>query len=188
MKINIINKTISSTSPYDKNNRTIGKDNAKSGDKTPIIESDSYVPSTKVKNTELGNTYTRDTNTIAKLRMDTEKQTQQLKDIVEKLIIQQGEKFQESGMIKIDPDTALKAQEEISEDGYWGIKQTSERLFDFAKALTGGDHSKAQAMKDAFIEGFKKAKEAWSGELPEISNKTYEATIKMFDEWIGEHQ
>ena len=32
-----------------------------------------------------------------------------------------------------------QAQKDIDEDGYWGVKQTSQRLFDFASALAGDD-------------------------------------------------
>ena len=32
----------------------------------------------------------------------------------------------------------------FSEDGYWGVKQTSSRIFDFAMALAGDDEEKMQ--------------------------------------------
>ena len=39
------------------------------------------------------------------------------------------------------------------ENGYWGVKQTSERIFSFAQALAGDDEEKMTKMKEAF-EGF----------------------------------
>lgn len=188
MDVNNINKVTSSASPYDKIDYKKVKDDSRPQVEASANGKDGYVPISNSNDTKVAKTYTRDSNTIDRLKMEVEKQTQQLRDIVEKLIMQQGEKTKEIGLIEIDADTALKAQEEISEDGFWGVKQTSQRMFDFAKALSGGDPAKAQMMKDAFIEGFERAKEAWGGELPEISNKTYDATIKMFDEWIGENQ
>lgn len=187
MDVNKINKVTSNNYSYDRKDYTLEKENSKNEIKAPA-ETDVYIPDSKTRNPEAGKTYTRDASTVDRLKLEVEKQTQQLRDIVEKLIMDQGEKFKESGMIEIDSDTRLKAQEDISEDGYWGVKQTSQRLFDFAISLTGGDPTKAQGMKDAFIKGFEKAKEAWGGALPEISNKTYDATIKMFDEWIAENK
>lgn len=156
-----------------------------------------YEPSSSATDNNVGKTYSQDTKIIAKLKADTQKRTEQLRSLVEKLLLKQGQKFTEAtdiyellreGKLKVDPETAAKAQEEISENGYWGVKQTSERLFDFATALTGGDPGKAQEMKDAFMEGYEQAKKAWGGELPEISQKTYEATIRKFDEWISSTQ
>ena len=48
--------------------------------------------------------------------------------------------------LTIDEAAKKKAQEEISEDGYWGVKQTSDRILDFAKALSGNDSSKADLL------------------------------------------
>lgn len=139
-------------------------------------------------------TYTQDTKTIERLKADAEKRTQQLRTLVEKLLLKQGQKFTETtdmyqllreGKLEVDPETAAQAKADIAEDGYYGVKQTSERLFSFAIALTGGDPGKANEMKDAFIKGYEDAKKAWGGELPEICKQTYEATIKKFDEWIN---
>ena len=63
------------------------------------------------------------------------------------------------------------------------MNQTSDRLVDFAKALTGGDSSKIESMRSAIKKGFEEAKKLWGGELPEISQKTYDATMKKLDEW-----
>ena len=47
-----------------------------------------------------------------------------------------------SGNFTVDAQTKAEAQEAISEDGYWGVKQTSQRIFDFAYALAGDDPEK----------------------------------------------
>lgn len=185
MNVNNISRDKSITSSYVKNEKPLTANNPAEGVKKEK-ETDLYVPGTNETEKELGKTYTRDTATISKLKLEVEKQTENLRSIVEKLILQQGEKYKDAGHIEVDRETALKAQEEISEDGFWGVKNTSERLFEFAKAVSGGDPSKAQSMKDAFIKGFEQAKAAWGGELPEISQKTYDATIKLFDDWIAE--
>ena len=89
--------------------------------------------------------------------------------------------FLKSGNYTVDPETKAQAQKDIAEDGYWGVNQTSDRIVQFATALTGGDPDKLDEMMDAFKKGFKQAEKAWGGELPEISQKTYDAVIEKFN-------
>ena len=88
--------------------------------------------------------------------------------------------FIASGKYEVDADTKAKAKEAISEDGYYGVKQTSERLYDFALALSGGDPEKMKMMESAFEKGFKEATKSWGKELPEISKQTYDAVKEKF--------
>lgn len=69
----------------------------------------------------------------------------------------------------------------ISENGYYGIKQTSERIINFAKSVAGNDKEKLAKMKDAVEQGFKKAEKMWGEKLPLISQKTYEKVMSEFD-------
>jgi hypothetical protein len=63
------------------------------------------------------------------------------------------------------------------------VDQTSERILSFAKALTGGDISKADEMIEAVKKGFEQATKAWGGELPDISKRTLEEAIKKLEAW-----
>lgn len=54
-----------------------------------------------------------------------------------------------NGNFTVDAATKAQAQEDISDDGYWGVKQTSQRLFDFASALAGDDEDKMREMQKA---------------------------------------
>ena len=135
---------------------------------------------------------------IAQLKADADARLSQLKGIVEQLISKQGKaadnasmwsQFRQGildGSITVDEATAKQAAEDISEDGYWGVKQTSERILDFAKALSGGDASKAEELRKAVEKGFKEAAKLWGGDLPEISQQTHDAVMKGFDQWIKE--
>lgn len=76
-----------------------------------------------------------------------------------------------------------KAKEDIGENGYYGVKQTSQRILDFAKAVTGGDPSKIGEMRKMAQAAFDDVKRIMGGKLPEISQKTYDAVMKGFDEW-----
>ena len=92
-------------------------------------------------------------------------------------------RFLASGDFTVDAATKAQAQADIAEDGYWGITQTSQRLFDFASALAGDDVEKMQKMQQAMEKGFKQATAAWGKSLPEISQKTLEAANKLFEDY-----
>lgn len=136
--------------------------------------------------------YKRDTATINKLKEDAERRTAQLRSLVEKLLLKQGEKLTEAtdiyqllreGKLEIDPETAAQAEADIAEDGYWGVNQTSDRLVSFAIALSGGDPSKADLMIDAVKKGFDQATKAWGDKLPDICQRTLDATIEKLEKW-----
>lgn len=131
----------------------------------------------------------------AKLDADLADRTAQLRSIVEKLIVGQGKassiasgdnmwKLLAEGKLEVDPATKAQAEKDVAEDGYFGVKQTSERILDFAKSLVGDDPEKLQKMREAFEKGYKQAEKIWGGELPQISKDTFDAVQKGFDELI----
>lgn len=131
---------------------------------------------------------------VARLKADADNRTAQLKSLVEKMMSQQGTKigqaddmwkFLASGNYTVSPEVKAQAQADVAEDGYWGVEQTSDRIIEFAKALVGDDPEKAEAMRAAFEKGFKAATKSWGQKLPDISQKTYDAVMKKFDEWEG---
>ena len=92
-------------------------------------------------------------------------------------------KFLAEGKFDADPETIKKAQEDISEDGYWGVEKTSDRILEFAMALSGGDPSKADMLLDAFKKGYEKATGVWGKELPDITKDTYKRVEEKFEQW-----
>ena len=74
-----------------------------------------------------------------------------------------------------------EAAELVSEDGLFGITQTSERIADFVINGAGGDEERMRAGREGMLLGFKQAEEMWGGELPEISQKTMNAAVEMVD-------
>lgn len=172
-------------------NQTKNRDGA---DKTPKGTSQDAPSAVYEKNTDEGTkkvVYKQDTATIAQLKADAEKRTKQLRDLVEKMLLKQGQTFDEStmyrmlreGKVEVDAETAAQAKADISEDGYWGVNQTSDRLVSFAKALTGGDPDKIDEMIDAVKKGFEQATKAWGDDLPGICKQTLDATLDKLDEW-----
>lgn len=140
-------------------------------------------------------TYTPNTELVNKLKADAEARIAQLQSIVQQLMSKQATtygnatdiwSFLRSGNFTVDAATKAQAQEDISEDGYWGVNQTSDRIIQFATALTGGDPDKIEEMREAFQKGYKQAEKTWGGELPEISQKTYDAVMEKFDKLASE--
>lgn len=149
-----------------------------------------YEPSKEETTSSVKKTYTPDTNLINKLKADAEARTAQLRSLVEQLMTKQAKtygdandiwKFLASGDFTVDAATKAQAQADIAEDGYWGVEQTSDRIIEFATALTGGDPDKIEAMRDAFKQGYAQAEKTWGKSLPEISKKTYDAVMEKFD-------
>ena len=85
--------------------------------------------------------------------------------------------------MKVDQATIDQAKRDISEDGYWGVKQTSDRLVDMAIALSGNDPSKADLLMNAIKKGYEQATAAWGDKLPDISKQTLDATMEKMEQW-----
>ena len=90
-----------------------------------------------------------------------------------------------SGNFTVDAATKAQAQKDIGEDGYWGVKQTSQRLFDFASVLAGDDVDKMKEMQAAMEKGFKQATKSWDRKLPSISQDTLSAANKLFEDYYN---
>ena len=137
-------------------------------------------------------TYKADIKQADQIKEAFESQKKQLQDIVDKLISKQGRSFDVANGknlknmyagLTVDAKTRAQAQADIAEDGYWGVTQTSQRIFDFAMALSGGDPEKMEQMRSAFEKGFKQATRAWGESLPGICQRTYDAVESLFDDY-----
>ena len=137
---------------------------------------------------------TQNSALIAKMKADSDSRISQLRGIVEQMMSKQGAaigkaddmwSFLAGGNFTVSADVKAQAQADIAEDGYWGVNQTSDRILDFAKALSGNDKSKAQELVDAFKKGFDQATKAWGGKLPDISQQTYDKVLEKFDSWMN---
>ena len=126
--------------------------------------------------------------------MDQQARADSLQGLVEKLLNKQkgtfnlasgknlAVQFRQAASVA-DADTIKQAQEDISEDGYWGVNKTSDRLVSMAIALSGGDTDKADEMMNAIQKGYDKATAAWGEDLPDICKQTLEATKQKMDDW-----
>ena len=124
---------------------------------------------------------------VASMKKELSSKNEQLQNLVNKLLSNQAKKYISlSDMFKdiqVDEQTKIQAQKDISDDGYWGVEQTSDRLVSMAKALSGGDSSKADAMISAIEKGFDEATKAWGDKLPDICQKTIDAAKQKLQNW-----
>jgi hypothetical protein len=136
--------------------------------------------------------YKQDTATINQLLADMETRKQQMADLVAKTLQKQGQTYNtsmnifdmlKSGNLKFSAADIAQAKEDVSDDGYWGVEQTAERIYSFAYALAGGDSSKADTLLAAIEKGYSEAAKAWGGELPDISSKTMDAVREKIANW-----
>lgn len=131
-------------------------------------------------------THGLDAPTIEKLKSQADRATEHLRSIVEKLILKQGKSS--DGILKnFSPEDIAKAKQDISEDGEFGVKQTSDRIVQFAIAISGGDKSKLSQLKDAIEKGFSQVSGAFGGKLPDICSKTHDEIMKKLDAWAGQN-
>jgi hypothetical protein len=137
---------------------------------------------------------------VEKLKEDQANRQSQLLNIVQQMLTKQATtygqatwgstdddmwKFLAKGDYTVDAQTKAQAQQDISEDGYWGVTQTAQRLFDFASALAGDDEDQMKKMQEAMEKGFKEATKSWGTDLPEISSKTLEAANQLFEDYYN---
>lgn len=74
----------------------------------------------------------------------------------------------------------------VSEDGFFGIKQTSERIANFVISGAGDDVNKLQKGFEGMKRGFEEASKLWGGKLPDISNQTIDKAIQKVASRIEE--
>ncbi|HOO28026.1 MAG TPA: hypothetical protein PLU43_06140 [Lachnospiraceae bacterium] len=140
---------------------------------------------------------TADADIVEMLKNDAAAREQSLMNMVQAAISGQGNalaqtdsvwSFLASGNFTVTEDVQQEAQESISEGGYWSVENTSDRIIEMAKALTGGDSDLIEEMRSAFEKGFQQATGLWGDTLPDISSSTYDAVMEKFDQWAEESQ
>ncbi|MEA3465997.1 MAG: hypothetical protein U9R29_08360 [Thermodesulfobacteriota bacterium] len=88
--------------------------------------------------------------------------------------------------IDLESLTPEEATQLVADDGYFGIENTAQRIFDFATGIAGNDPSRLDAIISGINDGFAQAEQAWGGTLPEISYQTQDALGTMLEEWSGQ--
>lgn len=124
---------------------------------------------------------------ISNLKQELSTKNAQLEALVSQLLGKQATKVTKLAdlfkNLTADPATIAQAQKDISEDGYWGVEQTSDRLVSMAQALSGGNPEKADEMIAAMKKGFEQATGDWGEELPDICRQTIDAAVEKMENW-----
>jgi hypothetical protein len=199
MSVNSVTGGVSTADAYATYNNTSAANTSKQ-ESTEAQEGVVYEKSTQTKSATYSvNKMSQEDRTalVEKLKADQESRQQSLVNIVQQMMGQQAKtasiangddsmwRFLASGNFTVDAATKAQAQSDIAEDGYYGVSQTSQRLFDFASALAGDDVDKMKEMQAAIEKGYKLATKSWGSDLPDISKNTLDATNKLFENYYA---
>jgi len=90
---------------------------------------------------------------------------------------------------KVSEETVAKAKELTAEDGYFGVKKTTDRIMEFARALAGNGASESTInnLRKGVQAGFDAVSKMYGGfdKLPQVSKDTYDSVMKEFDNWTS---
>lgn len=89
--------------------------------------------------------------------------------------------YQGKPILQLSQDEATQL---VSEDGFFGVTQTSDRVAGFVLSFAGDDLELLQKGREGIVKGFEEAEKLFGGQLPEISYKTQERTLALIDEKI----
>ena len=186
MEMDVSNLRTTSTSAYSKTNAVSTK-NAETAETAEAVSTNAEAATFEADGgrsyssaTRTG--YTVDADTIERLKSENEAR---MANLVQQMLGKQISKnniLEAIGSGKFSAEDIAQAQKDTAEDGYWGVEQTSDRLVKFAVALTGGDPDKLDGMIAAFEKGYGEAEKQWGGTLPELAQRTREATLKKFQD------
>lgn len=128
---------------------------------------------------------------ISLLLEESEAASAHLRRIIEDLLRRQGIEIGKLGElksedVKVDQKARDEAKQMIEEGGPLSAESVSDRIVDFAKAISDGDKSRLSVLRDAIDQGFEEAKDFFGGELPEISTQTYDLIQEKLDAWESE--
>jgi len=73
----------------------------------------------------------------------------------------------------------------ISDDGFFGIPKTSQRLIDFVFNGAKDNLDLLKAGRSGMLQGFNEAELLWGGKLPDISYQTMEKVLQTLDQAIA---
>lgn len=193
MDVSVTNGVSSTYASTTKTTNTSENTAAANSENKTTDEAVVFEKSTETKKDSANQIYDKDA-VVAKLKADQQSRLDSMQSLVQKLLSKQGSTFNlangtnlaaqlREAALNADPETIKAAQDAISEDGYWGVNQTSDRLVSMAIALSGGDTDKADELMAAIEKGYKQATKSWGEDLPQICQDTMEATRQKMDDW-----
>ncbi len=185
-------RTLENTADSTKQNASVSTNSA--GNQ---VKPDAYISSEmNVKKAGYDNPVKKpDVATISRLKAESDRIFNSMREVVKQMLEKQGMTFNEvrtsdkaseitaETMGETSETSGADAASLIGEGGALSPEKLSDTLLQYAKALSGDDKSKVGLLRDAITQGFDEAKKLLGGKLPEISQKTYDLTMKKLDDW-----
>ena len=187
MELDVSNLRTTSTNAYSKTDAA-NNASAESAETAEVVSTDADAATFEAdggrtySNSATRTGYTIDSETIERLKSENE---QRMANLVQQMLGKQIDKnniLEAINSGKFSAEDIEQAKKDTADDGYWGVEQTSDRFVKFATALTGGDPDKLDSMIEAFEKGYAEAEKQWGGKLPELTQRTREATLKKFQD------
>ncbi len=124
---------------------------------------------------------------IDALMAHAEKTLTGLRELVRQMLLKQREAAGRAAG-KHRPDSSeLKPAEEAAltllDDGEFSVKAVSDRIVNFAIAISGNDPTKLAELKGAIDKGFAEAEKVFGGKLPYICYETHAEIMRKLDLW-----
>lgn len=79
-----------------------------------------------------------------------------------------------------------EASELISDEGFFGVTATSDRVSSFVFGIALDDVEALEESRKGIVQGFEEAEKLWGEELPAISYATQERTLEIIDARIAQ--
>lgn len=182
-----------------------GQDNVKFDKNGKAVENVVVIPPTNEVNTvqdefvksttDDSGIYSKD-NIINQIRADEQQRIESFQKMIQSLLSEQTNSFKLSVYVpsadgrgvslvglNVTQEAIDKAKVAISEDGEYGVNAVADRIMNMAKALSGGDNSKLELLRNAVSKGFDSVSKLYGDNYPEICKNTYTEVMNRFDEW-----
>lgn len=91
--------------------------------------------------------------------------------------------YQGKPLYMLDKDQAASL---ISEDGFFGVKNTANRIADFVLGFAGDNENLLRQGRSGMLKGFNEAGKIWGQALPEISQETMKLALQKVDQKISQ--
>lgn len=178
------------------NNNTQGAQNTSAGNNNATDPVDTVSISERSLNANRpGVRGAADPAEVQRLWSETNHMTESIRSLIQSLIGRDnatGQGFwaiRAEGLRNISEADRLRAQELVSDEGFFGVEQTTDRIMGFARALVGENASEEQIerMRNAVQRGFDDVARLFGGfnNLPQVTRDTHAAVMAAFDEWRG---
>ena len=82
--------------------------------------------------------------------------------------------------------SADEAKKLVSDDGFFGITKTAQRISDFVISGGGSDIERLKSGRAGAIKGFDEAEKLWGDKLPDIAYQTMKKAVETIDKKIEE--